>query len=75
MSRGTAHIPCWRDIDHIVQDDYYYCRRTYRPYHAWTFDEGLQQAVDKEGAKIQNENQTPAVITSKIISQYESLLV
>jgi preprotein translocase subunit SecA len=72
-----AHTLFEKDIDYIVQDDEVIIvdEHTGRTMPGRRWSEGLHQAVEaKEGAKIQNENQTLASITfQNYFRQYEKL--
>tara|TARA_R110002126_G_scaffold78132_1_gene194687 strand:- start:232 stop:2952 length:2721 start_codon:yes stop_codon:yes gene_type:complete len=72
-----AHTLFEKDVDYIVQDDEVIIvdEHTGRTMPGRRWSEGLHQAVEaKEGAKIQNENQTLASITfQNYFRQYEKL--
>jgi preprotein translocase subunit SecA len=72
-----AHTLFEKDIDYIVKDDEVIIvdEHTGRTMPGRRWSEGLHQAVEaKEGAKIQNENQTLASITfQNYFRQYEKL--
>ncbi|KXI23276.1 preprotein translocase subunit SecA [Photobacterium sanguinicancri] len=72
-----AHVLFERDVDYIVKDDEVIIvdEHTGRTMPGRRWSEGLHQAVEaKEGAKIQNENQTLASITfQNFFRLYEKL--